>query len=902
MTKCVNSPNRLHWAVFALSLFVLLGANMQGCLFLDVLTGLYTGTYTEFSACKLDEEGSNCLTIETAHDACVEEKGVSHPECRFLFEQIFACTFCDFFFRDAFLSGGKNQNASLSTSSGLYVSVSNLRVLRLEPGVRANEEIIDFGRHPLGIAVDAAAGKVYWTDGRMRSLRRANLDGSDVENLVTSLTGMTGVALDPGSGWVFWGRPVEGAIQRLNLNTMTIDDVVTGVTGATDVAYDPATKTIYWTENDRTGGKIQRRSLVPLGPVEELISGQSLPFGLSLDLDAGKLYWSDAVDNEIRRANLDGTAEEVALSNLDTPGAVAVDGTNGKIYWSDVGTIQVRRADLDGSAAETILSGRPAADLSIDAGGGKLYWTGWIAGNVGRAGLDGSGPETLDVEQRISGDMAVDPNREKIYWINPLRGMIQRADLDGSGMEDFGNLQFGLGAIAFDEVNDMLYWTASGNVLRSDPDSFNPKTILTGITFIGDIEVDAPNGKLYWIERQTIHQSNLDGTGSSTFFTDAGFPQSLAVHSGSGRIFWTVPSRGAIRRANTDGTGPVEDIMSNASLVVHVVVSDDHVYWSHLGERKLQRGNHDGEDVEDVLLDVADISGLALGPVPASDGVQDTDADGIPDTADNCPSVANADQADFDGDGLGDACDQDDDDDGLSDADEAVAGTDPLNPDTDGDGIRDGEDPNPLDHDLDNDIDSDNDGVVDARDECPETTIPEAGVPSVRLGTNRFALIDDDLLFDSTGPRGRGPQRRYTLAETRGCSCEQIIAATGAGEGHKKFGCSIGVLDGWVARAPGGKNSGADRKEIPRTVVLEGNYPNPFNPVTTIRFGLPEAEEVRLVIYDLLGRTVAVLLDRTVQAGMHEVAFAPEHLTSGVYVYVLETQEGMRTGRMLLLK
>jgi len=93
--------------------------------------------------------------------------------------------------------------------------------------------------------------------------------------------------------------------------------------------------------------------------------------------------------------------------------------------------------------------------------------------------------------------------------------------------------------------------------------------------------------------------------------------------------------------------------------------------------------------------------------------------------------------------------------------------------------------------------DSDGDGVTDDADYCPATVIPE-GAPTNKLGTNRFALTDDNRIFDTKDPKGVGPQASFDIFDTAGCSCEQIVVEQELGKGHMKFGCSLGVMRNWV--------------------------------------------------------------------------------------------------------
>ncbi|MEZ4699233.1 MAG: DUF839 domain-containing protein [Rhodothermales bacterium] len=90
--------------------------------------------------------------------------------------------------------------------------------------------------------------------------------------------------------------------------------------------------------------------------------------------------------------------------------------------------------------------------------------------------------------------------------------------------------------------------------------------------------------------------------------------------------------------------------------------------------------------------------------------------------------------------------------------------------------------------------------------------------------------------------------------------------------------------------------------ETPTAFDLEANYPNPFNPTTTIAFSLPETAQVRLTVFDAIGRTVATLASGELPAGRHEVTFDATGFASGLYYYRLETPSHAVVRQMSLLK
>ena len=160
----------------------------------------------------------------------------------------------------------------------------------------------------------------------------------------------------------------------------------------------------------------------------------------------------------------------------------------------------------------------------------------------------------------------------------------------------------------------------------------------------------------------------------------------------------------------------------------------------HGGGNRLSRA----EDVQ-AVTDFIDAIALSL-----SDG----DEDGVTNDLDNCQDVANADQADLDQDGEGDACDADIDGDAVSNTDETAQGTSPDEADSDGDGVLDGEDALPLN--ASESSDRDGDGTGDNADAFPDDSAETQDSDNDGVGDVRDAFDEDPTEFEDTDGDGVG--------------------------------------------------------------------------------------------------------------------------------------------------
>ncbi len=250
-----------------------------------------------------------------------------------------------------------------------WTEASSFQVQRALLDGSGVEDLVNSAYPITGLALDLPGGRMYFAG---IGLRRANLDGSNIETIAPGDS--YGVALDLSASKVYWTSVGDDAIRRADLSGANVEDLVTGVpNNPSGIALDVPGGKMYWTAS--CPDKIRRANLNGSN-IEDLVTvGLEAPSRIALDLARGKMYWAESTGSRIRRANLDGTDIELLLEEtVPAPSGLALDIEVGKLYWADIAVDRIQRANLDGTEAEDIVIGlgNPgfiALDLSCTPGG-----------------------------------------------------------------------------------------------------------------------------------------------------------------------------------------------------------------------------------------------------------------------------------------------------------------------------------------------------------------------------------------------------------------------------------------------------------------------------------------------------------------------------------------------------
>ena len=273
----------------------------------------------------------------------------------------------------------------------------------------------------LSIAVpsaDTAAQYLYWREVDQNLgvvIRRSALDGTGVVQIMsdprpTPNPQAVNLDIDRVNGWLYWADRAAGIIRRTDLSGCTLQDVIVGLTDPQYVAVDASNGWIYWSQHEFNPPEDRGlwRARLDGSQMEQLDASDV--FALTLDVDGGKIYVTNGTaEAGPSRANLDGTAPETlidALTMHNTFGttlqmSIALDTLNGDMYFG-AGMIffdpaSIGRATLDGANPEQVvvdaMIGVPVGgptDLVLDVPNNRMYWTNILARSIYSAALDGS--------------------------------------------------------------------------------------------------------------------------------------------------------------------------------------------------------------------------------------------------------------------------------------------------------------------------------------------------------------------------------------------------------------------------------------------------------------------------------------------------------------------------------
>lgn len=214
-----------------------------------------------------------------------------------------------------------------------------------------------------GLAVDAARGTIYWTissDGPNK-VQKCKLDGSDLHDVVTGLSGTGDLVLDAEAGKLYVTLMNEGKVIEVNTDGSQQRDFVTGLSAPDELALDAKHRVLYVTCSGN--GTIQRVSLDDRMPKTIVSANGGVFFGLAIDAAREQLFCVNAGRGQIDRMKLDGSDVKTIVSGLTAPDGLALDTENNKLYWMERGKIS--QANFDGTNVELLVTGKVAQYGSI---------------------------------------------------------------------------------------------------------------------------------------------------------------------------------------------------------------------------------------------------------------------------------------------------------------------------------------------------------------------------------------------------------------------------------------------------------------------------------------------------------------------------------------------------------
>ncbi|BFZ05153.1 hypothetical protein BsWGS_08192 [Bradybaena similaris] len=504
-------------------------------------------------------------------------------------------------------------------------------------------------QHAIALDYDSNTGFIYWTDGEVKKIQRARLDGSEQETLAeTEVDQPDGIAVD----WI--------------------------------------AQNLYWTDTGTDRIEVARLN----GTSRKVLLSDRLdqPRAICITPTDGYMYWTDwGKEPLIERAYLDGTHRSVIIhSNLGWPNGLAVDYVDKKLYWADANTDRIEVADLDGGHRRQLVAEGLPHIFGFGLLDDYIYWTDWQGRSIERVNKYTGQNRTTIIDQLpdLMGLKAVNINKpngtntcalsngncshlclyrppplkhvcacpmglelradsstcimpevfllfssqsdirrvsletnqnnqaipiqgiqkamaidfdisdSRIYWTDIELQQISRAYMNGSSLQHI--IQFGLDSpkgLALDWVAHNIYWSDTGKnrieVARLDGSS-RKALVWRGLNEPRALALDPPNGYMYWTvwgDSPALERAQLDGTSRKVLIAKMGRAQDLTIDYIERRLYWTNEDGRSIKSSDMLGDDIKLVIQSDIDQPMGLSQYQDFIYWTDLKRRSIERAN-----------------------------------------------------------------------------------------------------------------------------------------------------------------------------------------------------------------------------------------------------------------------------------------------------------------------
>ncbi|XP_015596782.1 low-density lipoprotein receptor-related protein 6 [Cephus cinctus] len=461
---------------------------------------------------------------------------------------------------------------------------------------------------------------------------RISLDSPDYTKFVLPLTGIKyaiAIDFDPVDEMLYWTDEDAFAIRRAYLDGSGQEDVVTTeVENPDGIAVDWIARNLYWTDTGTDRIEVARLN----GTSRKVLINEDLvePRAIALAPELGWMFWTDWNEKKpkIERSNLDGSERTLLITkDIVWPNGIALDLDRKKVYWCDAKTDKIEVCNMDGSDRREVIADNLPHLFGFSLLGDFLYWTDWQRRSIDRAHkLTGDQREVIvDQIPNVMGLKAV--HLGQIKGDNPCarnNGGCSHLCLNRPGNNYVCACQIGY-ELTKDKrtcvVPDaFLLFARKENIGRISIENANNDNIIpvTGVKDASALDFDMRDNRIYWtdVKVKAITRAFMNGSEVERV-VDLGLetPEGLAIDWVAHNLYWSDTGTHRIEMVRLEGCSRKvliwQDLMEPRCLALDP--ERGHMYWTELGNSgSIERSGLDGSRRQVILSNIGRANGLTI--------------------------------------------------------------------------------------------------------------------------------------------------------------------------------------------------------------------------------------------------------------------------------------------------